>query len=193
MVATNRPKPVILCVLDGWGHREESDHNAIALARTPSLDHLFATSPHVLLNASSSDVGLPRGQMGNSEVGHMNLGAGRVRGSGFAASRCRDRRRFAVRNHRFRRFDWRVEKERRDLPRPRVAVTRRCPCPSSADCRVRARGCSPRRCGYHSCISRWPRHTSQKRPGIPNRVPRRVARNRCYRGEHVRSLLCDGP
>ena len=78
MVATNRPKPVILCVLDGWGHREESDHNAIALARTPSLDHLFATSPHVLLNASSSDVGLPRGQMGNSEVGHMNLGAGRV-------------------------------------------------------------------------------------------------------------------
>jgi len=78
MVAINRPKPVILCVLDGWGHREERAHNAIALARTPSLDRLFASSPHVLLNASSSDVGLPLGQMGNSEVGHMNLGAGRV-------------------------------------------------------------------------------------------------------------------
>ena len=78
MVEAHRPKPVVLCVLDGWGHREETDHNAIALARTPHLDRLFDIYPHALLNASSTDVGLPQGQMGNSEVGHMNLGAGRV-------------------------------------------------------------------------------------------------------------------
>ena len=78
MVAATRAKPVVLCVLDGWGHREDSDHNAVALARTPALDRLFSNSPHLLLNASSNDVGLPHGQMGNSEVGHMNLGAGRI-------------------------------------------------------------------------------------------------------------------
>ena len=78
MVEVHRPKPVVLCVLDGWGQRADSDHNAIAQARTPQLDRLFETCPHSLLNASSADVGLPRDQMGNSEVGHMNLGAGRV-------------------------------------------------------------------------------------------------------------------
>ena len=73
-----RPKPVVLCVLDGWGYREETKDNAIALAATPALDQLLEKSPNTLLSASSSDVGLPSGQMGNSEVGHMNLGAGRV-------------------------------------------------------------------------------------------------------------------
>ena len=78
MTVPVRPKPVVLCVLDGWGHREESKDNAIALATTPALDQLLENSPNTLLSASSSDVGLPHGQMGNSEVGHMNLGAGRV-------------------------------------------------------------------------------------------------------------------
>ncbi len=73
-----RPKPVVLCILDGWGHREETDHNAIAAAHTPTWDHLRATYPYGVLNASESAVGLPTGQMGNSEVGHMNIGAGRV-------------------------------------------------------------------------------------------------------------------
>jgi 2,3-bisphosphoglycerate-independent phosphoglycerate mutase len=73
-----RPKPVILCILDGWGHRHSPEHNAIALAQTPVWDAMMATCPHSLIEASALDVGLPEGQMGNSEVGHMNIGAGRV-------------------------------------------------------------------------------------------------------------------
>ena len=73
-----RYHPVVLCVLDGWGHRAETDGNAIALAETPVWDGLWARCPHSLLEASNADVGLPDGQMGNSEVGHMNIGAGRV-------------------------------------------------------------------------------------------------------------------
>jgi 2,3-bisphosphoglycerate-independent phosphoglycerate mutase len=73
-----RPKPVVLCILDGWGHRVEREDNAIALARLPTWDRLLATCPHALVETSGLDVGLPDGQMGNSEVGHMNIGAGRV-------------------------------------------------------------------------------------------------------------------
>jgi 2,3-bisphosphoglycerate-independent phosphoglycerate mutase len=73
-----RPRPVVLCVLDGWGHRQECEDNAVCQARTPTWNKLMATSPHALLQASELNVGLPEGQMGNSEVGHMNLGAGRV-------------------------------------------------------------------------------------------------------------------
>lgn len=72
------PRPAVLCVLDGWGHREARDNNAIALADTPTWDRFMATCPHALLDASAQEVGLPEGQMGNSEVGHMNLGAGRI-------------------------------------------------------------------------------------------------------------------
>jgi 2,3-bisphosphoglycerate-independent phosphoglycerate mutase len=71
-------KPAVLIVLDGWGHREDTAHNAIAEAETPFFDHLLATYPHALLNASSEEVGLPEGQMGNSEVGHMTIGAGKI-------------------------------------------------------------------------------------------------------------------
>ena len=72
-------RPVVLCVLDGWGHRPEpADDNAILKARTPNLDRLAERCPVAFLDASESHVGLPAGQMGNSEVGHMNLGAGRV-------------------------------------------------------------------------------------------------------------------
>ncbi|MBC7156087.1 MAG: 2,3-bisphosphoglycerate-independent phosphoglycerate mutase [Rhodobacteraceae bacterium] len=72
------PKPVVLCILDGWGHRETREANAVALARTPNFDRVIATCPHALLTTHGPDVGLPRGQMGNSEVGHTNIGAGRV-------------------------------------------------------------------------------------------------------------------
>ncbi len=72
------PRPVVLCILDGWGERAESDHNAIALADTPTWDRLVTQYPTARLDASGLEVGLPDGQMGNSEVGHMNLGAGRV-------------------------------------------------------------------------------------------------------------------
>jgi 2,3-bisphosphoglycerate-independent phosphoglycerate mutase len=72
-------RPVVLCVLDGWGHRPEpADDNAILKARTPNLDRLAMQAPVAFLDASERHVGLPAGQMGNSEVGHMNLGAGRV-------------------------------------------------------------------------------------------------------------------
>jgi 2,3-bisphosphoglycerate-independent phosphoglycerate mutase len=77
-VNTPRPKPVILVILDGWGHREERENNAIAAARTPVLDAVMRDYPHGLINASELHVGLPQGQMGNSEVGHMNIGSGRV-------------------------------------------------------------------------------------------------------------------
>ena len=68
----------MLCVLDGWGHREEPRDNAIAAAQTPVWDRLVRTSPMTYLATSAKEVGLPEGQMGNSEVGHMNLGAGRT-------------------------------------------------------------------------------------------------------------------
>ena len=69
---------VALVVLDGWGYREETEANAVALANTPFFDRLWAEFPHTLIHASEERVGLPAGQMGNSEVGHLNLGAGRV-------------------------------------------------------------------------------------------------------------------
>ncbi len=72
------PRPVVLCVLDGWGVRADSADNAIAAAQTPIWDGLVRNYPHSLLQCSGLDVGLPQGQMGNSEVGHMNLGAGRA-------------------------------------------------------------------------------------------------------------------
>ena len=72
------PRPMVLCVLDGWGEAAASADNAIAAAHTPVWDALLAKYPHSLLQCSGLDVGLPRGQMGNSEVGHMNLGAGRA-------------------------------------------------------------------------------------------------------------------
>ena len=76
--APSRPRPVVLCILDGWGWRENRADNAIALANTPNWDHFLSVYPHGLLHTSGLQVGLPDGQMGNSEVGHMNLGAGRV-------------------------------------------------------------------------------------------------------------------
>lgn len=75
---TNRSRPVVLCILDGWGDGPASDTNAISVTHTPVWDNIIANSPRASLQASEGDVGLPDGQMGNSEVGHMNIGAGRV-------------------------------------------------------------------------------------------------------------------
>ena len=74
----NRPKPVFLCILDGWGYREEKSNNAIEMGETPVWHHMFKDYPHTLVKTSGLSVGLPEGQMGNSEVGHTNIGAGRV-------------------------------------------------------------------------------------------------------------------
>src|SRR5262249_45950794 len=70
--------PVLLIILDGFGHREECEFNAICQARKPHWNFLWATHPHTVIDASEKWVGLPPAQMGNSEVGHMNIGAGRV-------------------------------------------------------------------------------------------------------------------
>ena len=72
------PKPVVLCILDGFGIREERENNAVKLANKPNFDRLIATCPHATLKTDGRAVGLPDGQMGNSEVGHTNIGAGRV-------------------------------------------------------------------------------------------------------------------
>ncbi len=73
-----RPRPVLLAILDGWGEREETEGNGIKLANTPNIDNWRATRPWTLIGAAEKNVGLPLGQMGNSEVGHLNLGAGFV-------------------------------------------------------------------------------------------------------------------
>src|ERR1700756_3873297 len=75
---SKRAKPMVLTVLDGWGYRAETKGNAIALARKPAYDQLVKDFPSTLIHTSGPFVGLPEGQMGNSEVGHMNMGAGRI-------------------------------------------------------------------------------------------------------------------
>ncbi len=74
----SRPRPAVLCILDGWGWRPETQDNAIAAAKTPNYTRMLSDCPHALLATSGRAVGLPAGQMGNSEVGHMNIGSGRV-------------------------------------------------------------------------------------------------------------------
>jgi 2,3-bisphosphoglycerate-independent phosphoglycerate mutase len=78
MTSNTRKKPLVLLILDGWGYREHTDSNAIYHADTPTWDALWNSAPRALVSGSGLDVGLPDGQMGNSEVGHMSLGAGRV-------------------------------------------------------------------------------------------------------------------
>jgi 2,3-bisphosphoglycerate-independent phosphoglycerate mutase len=75
---TLKTKPFVLVVLDGWGHREAKEYNAIHEAPTPTMDGLMAEYPHSVLDASAESVGLPEGQMGNSEIGHMTIGAGKI-------------------------------------------------------------------------------------------------------------------
>jgi 2,3-bisphosphoglycerate-independent phosphoglycerate mutase len=77
-MGNKRPKPVVLAILDGWGHTHANSDNAITNARTPNIDGITHDFPNGLINASELHVGLPAGQMGNSEVGHMNIGSGRV-------------------------------------------------------------------------------------------------------------------
>ena len=77
-MTTIKNRPTMLMILDGWGYREACDGNAVALANTPVLDGLWENHPHTLIQASGLAVGLPEGQMGNSEVGHLNIGAGRT-------------------------------------------------------------------------------------------------------------------
>ena len=75
---TLQKKPLVLIILDGWGYSEKTQSNAILAANTPVIDKLWQDYPSTLISGSGLDVGLPDGQMGNSEVGHVNLGAGRI-------------------------------------------------------------------------------------------------------------------
>jgi len=77
-IKKDKVAPVVLAILDGWGHREESENNAVKQASTPVMDALWHAYPHTLIEASGADVGLPDAQMGNSEVGHLTIGAGRI-------------------------------------------------------------------------------------------------------------------
>src|SRR5438067_13693279 len=77
MSPTGRPRPFVLIIMDGWGINTRKEGNAIALARTPNLDKLAKNWPHTTIRTSGEAVGLPEGQMGNSEVGHQNIGAGK--------------------------------------------------------------------------------------------------------------------
>ncbi|MGY4877602.1 2,3-bisphosphoglycerate-independent phosphoglycerate mutase [Vreelandella aquamarina] len=78
MNTSSTPRPVALIILDGYGHNPDSQHNAVATANTPVMDALWSQHPHAFVHTDGLHVGLPDGQMGNSEVGHMNLGAGRI-------------------------------------------------------------------------------------------------------------------
>src|SRR5437764_12764163 len=73
-----RPKPLVLIIPDGWGYSPKTEANAIALARKPTYDRLLREYSNTLIHTSGKYVGLPKGQMGNSEVGHLNIGAGRI-------------------------------------------------------------------------------------------------------------------
>ena len=78
MANANRPRPVVLTIMDGWGENPDPENNAVAMARTPNFDRLRREYPHTLIRTDGPFVGLPKGQMGNSEVGHLNIGAGRI-------------------------------------------------------------------------------------------------------------------
>ena len=71
-------KRVLLCILDGWGISNDTKYNAVAVGSTPNYDNFLKTMPHTQIHADGNNVGLPEGQMGNSEVGHLNIGAGRI-------------------------------------------------------------------------------------------------------------------
>ena len=75
---TDQRKPLVLLILDGFGHSETNQYNAVSNANAPIWENLWASNPKTLIHTSGLEVGLPEGQMGNSEVGHMTLGAGRV-------------------------------------------------------------------------------------------------------------------
>ncbi len=147
-------RPVMLVVLDGWGWREDPADNAVRQARTPNFDRLWSSCPHALLQASGKDVGLPPGQKGNSEVGHLNIGAGRV------VMQDLQRINDAIADGGIKTAPALVGLIARNLPPPGLGFTGRRAFPSGS------RGCAgdaalaSRHTHRRACVYRWPRHAA---------------------------------
>ena len=156
-----RPRPLVLCILDGWGERRDFRDNAVETAQTPNWHRLMARWPHARLQASEHYVGLPDGQMGNSEVGHTNLGAGRlvlqdlVRIDAAVASG------ELARMPALRDFIGAIEEERRHRASPRAVVAGRSAFASAPDRGTRPHPRRGRGAGRGPRHSRWPRHAAR--------------------------------
>ena len=153
-------RPVMLVILDGWGWRDEVADNAIRQAKTPTFDRMWQSLPHGFLRTSGKDVGLPDGQMGNSEVGHLNIGAGRVVmqdlpriGAAIASGEI-------ARAPALTDLIAKLKSERRHLPSARPGLARRRAFASGSR---RGAGENPRRCrraGAGACVHRRPRYAA---------------------------------
>ena len=186
--------PIVLIVLDGWGLRPEKENNAIALARTPVYDGLLKRYPHAQLITSGEAVGLPAGQMGNSEVGHMNMGAGRIVYQDLTRIDKSIRDGESVREPRACGGDGSLRRRATRASLHRAALGRRCPQQSAASARPRRNG------GQAPCPSRVrPRHHRRARHFAHRRRPVPVAtagrpRSSVHRPrrDDLRALLRDG-
>ena len=184
-------RPVMLVILDGFGWREETADNAVRLARTPAFTQLWQTCPHALLRTSGRDVGLPEGQMGNSEVGHLNIGAGRVVHPGAGADRRYGRRwhdRQGIGVHRAGRP---AEGLGRHVPSDGPGLARRGalapgPCRRAGEAVAGGRGADGA-----ARLHRRARHAAAIRGGRPCPVGRRAAGGRADR-HRLRPLLRHG-
>ena len=180
---------VVLVVLDGWGYRQEREGNAIELASTPTWHRLWKAYPRTLLEASGLAVGLPEGQMGNSEVGHLNLGAGRVVPQDLV------RISQSIQSGEFYTFEpagpalRRAAADRRHPSPRRPARAGRGPCPRPAPAGLRRAGHPPQGPIHrHSRLSRWPRlGADPRRGGGPHPAPWTCAGLRAARWTSRRS------
>ena len=185
-------RPVMLVILDGWGWREEPADNAIRQAKTPTFDRLWQTGPHGFLHTSGNDVGLPDGQMGNSEVGHLNIGAGRVVmqdlpriGEAIASGEIA-RAPALIDSHR------QTESERRHLPSARPGLARRRAFASGPRRRAGEDSHRRRRADAGARIHRRPRYAAAIRRRGHQAAARRAAAVGQDR-DRVRPLLRHGP
>ena len=188
------PKPVVLCVLDGWGERPPAPDNAIELASIPNWHRFVAESPNALLQTSGLAVGLPDGQMGNSEVGHMNLGAGRVVMQDLPRIDARHRLGRDREYFRLERGDRRVGGKRRGLPPDGADVSGRGSFASGAPCSAGAGvGCAGDS-GSGACLPRRAGHAAVVGAGVRQGLRGGGGGLRGRRHRHGdRPLLRDGP
>ena len=189
-----RARPVVLVILDGFGSREAAPDNAISIAEMPNWTRLLQTSPHTTIDASELHVGLPAGQMGNSEVGHLNIGAGRVIYQDFT------RIDHAIETGEFERNPVlaaalaTAKRKRFGTARAGAALPRRRAQPRAADRRARGdgvgRGRDP---DPRPCVPRRPRHAAAQRGRLARIHGRRVRQSpRRARRFDRRPLLRDG-